>query len=337
MSHTVSEEFIGPCFIIICFVLVLYGVFCAQIYFYWTTYEDHCIVRWLVGVLVVLETAHVAFCIHALYDYLILDYNNSEALAKIVWSVGVSIHIIRGTPFTLLSIRTIVTHTAFSVPYQWSGSRLVYLSDLASIVTGFLSVLWIARMGVAFRYDSYLFQYSEWDAIDADKSYWIVLNTAFALNVIMDLATTFVLTLHLYLSRSWAIKRSTRNIVGTLINLVIGAGALNLIASIALFITSNLSKESITYGGIMELEAKLYANSMLAMLNARRGIVDRAATNGNYTLDLSRIQSHFSNGHLPIIRVQKEIAVTVDPWYEDAPGEKPGTPSSNSTPVSETV
>ncbi|KAI0089006.1 hypothetical protein BDY19DRAFT_162006 [Irpex rosettiformis] len=339
MAHPLAGDFIGPCFIIICFVLMLYGVFCAQVYFYWTTYKDHPVTKSLVVILIVLETVHVAFCIHAVYDYLVIDHADPSAFTKVIWSVGASI---------LTEVK--YYHSSHSNCSYYCSQYLIsgmvqgwYIYRIwrlypNGIVAAFLSVLWVARMGVAFRYDSYLFQYSEWKAIESDKHYWIVLNAAFAMNVIVDLAITFVLSIHLYLKRSWAIKQSTKNIVATLINLAVGAGVLNLIASISLFATSNLSKNSITYGGIMELEAKLYANSILVMLNARRGIAEKAAANTDYTLDLSRILTHPCPAYmLSVAEVRKEdIVVAEDLWGEGTPEEKQ-TVHSSSTTVAQAV
>lgn len=33
----------------------------------------------------VLETVHVGFCIHVLYWYFVLNFNNEDSLNKIVW------------------------------------------------------------------------------------------------------------------------------------------------------------------------------------------------------------------------------------------------------------
>ncbi|KAI0826472.1 hypothetical protein BC629DRAFT_83352 [Irpex lacteus] len=85
------ETFMGPAFIIICFSLILYGLSLAQIYFYLTTYRDHIAVKLLVVFVCILESLHVAFCIHMLYNYLIVDFANPVNVLNIIWSTGASI------------------------------------------------------------------------------------------------------------------------------------------------------------------------------------------------------------------------------------------------------
>ena len=77
-------------------------MFCAQIYYYYTTYHDRlalrlavlllwwvllqdahfCVLRYSISIL---ETVHVAASIHMLYMYLVVDYTNPSSLTNILW------------------------------------------------------------------------------------------------------------------------------------------------------------------------------------------------------------------------------------------------------------
>ncbi|KAI0342478.1 hypothetical protein BDW22DRAFT_1357833 [Trametopsis cervina] len=289
MVVNIVEEFVGPCFLLICFVLILYGVFCAQVYFYYDTYrEDHIIVRCVVLLLTLLETAHVALCMHAVYTYLIIDVVDPFALLEITWSIGTSI--------VLEFVISGLVH-AYYIYRIWRLRSNI-------IVTCFLCSALIARLVVVARSDAYLYQYSAWTSVIADNHYWITVNVSFALNIVVDLSITTVLAVYLYKDRSLARKRSTRNMMTKILHFAFTAGALNLIASVALFIEANRAKHTLNFGGILELQAKLYANAMLAMLNARRRI--REASADNYTVELSRLPSvSQSNPSQPVELGQK--------------------------------
>ena len=115
-----AETFLGPCFAILCIAFMwalnfacaipylpyrsLYGLFYAQIYYYYTTYHDRlalrlavlllwwvllqdahfCVLRYSISIL---ETVHVAASIHMLYMYLVVDYANPSSLTNILWWV----------------------------------------------------------------------------------------------------------------------------------------------------------------------------------------------------------------------------------------------------------
>lgn len=83
----------------------LYGVFFAQAYYYWTTYEEDPIhvklfvaLLWLISSLYhwqytskatshrLLESCHTGFCVHIIYFYFIAEFGNPiRGLETLVW------------------------------------------------------------------------------------------------------------------------------------------------------------------------------------------------------------------------------------------------------------
>ncbi|KAI0687614.1 hypothetical protein BC835DRAFT_402409 [Cytidiella melzeri] len=295
------EEAIGACFVIICVVFMLYGVFCAQVFFYWTSYKDHLVVRCIVGLLTILGSAHVALCIAMLYRYLIIDYANSDALLTILWSVGASIL------------------TEFLISGLVQGW---YIYRIWRLTTSVLAILWTTRMGLALTYAANLTRSTTWLSSAEVFNARIILNCAFGMNVVVDLSITSILTFYLYHNHSLASRRSTKTLVSRLIGFSVGVGALNLIASITLIIFINTVAD-LTFVGLMNMEAKLYANSMLAMLNSRQRIAQQAVSSGNYTIELSQMQSRAATRHTAVIHVRQETVVSGDLWPSDSGSERP--------------
>ncbi|KAI0089009.1 hypothetical protein BDY19DRAFT_162624 [Irpex rosettiformis] len=90
MDFPYIESFMGPCFVVIWLSFILYGVFLAQVYFYLITYNDSFPIKLFVILLWGLETLHVAFCIHVMYTYLLINFATPERIVRVIWSVGVS-------------------------------------------------------------------------------------------------------------------------------------------------------------------------------------------------------------------------------------------------------
>ncbi|KAI0826404.1 hypothetical protein BC629DRAFT_1587204 [Irpex lacteus] len=224
------ETFIGPCFAIIWVSFILYGLVIAQVYFYFTTYEDGLGTKLLVILLCALETLHVAFCGHVVYTYTIVYFAKPEKVNNVIWSVGAAV-------YCELVISLVVQ--AFYIYRLWRLSRNVPI--LAYLIVG--------------------------------------LCARFVIGAIVDSSITIILTAYLSrLSRTLARKRSTKRILRKLIYYALCAGALTMFTSITTLILFDLYKSEIHYAGTLMLLAKVYANSMLAMLNIRQGIAQEQSS-----------------------------------------------------------
>ncbi|KAI0826457.1 hypothetical protein BC629DRAFT_82069 [Irpex lacteus] len=88
MEGFTIESFLGSFFILIFFVFILYGIFCAQVYHYYATYRDPLALKLVVLLLCVLESLHAAACMHMLYSYLVLFVTEPAKELTIIWSVA---------------------------------------------------------------------------------------------------------------------------------------------------------------------------------------------------------------------------------------------------------
>ncbi|KAI0341048.1 hypothetical protein BDW22DRAFT_318205 [Trametopsis cervina] len=66
--------------------------------------------------------------------------------------------------------------------------------------------------------------------------------------------------------------RRTKNMLKKLIHYSVTTGALTALTSLIVLICYNALPKNILFGGLLEVLSKLYANSSLAMLNARRRV-----------------------------------------------------------------
>ncbi|KAI0091758.1 hypothetical protein BDY19DRAFT_991436 [Irpex rosettiformis] len=315
------SAFIGPLLVEICFALILYGVFCAQVYYWWSAYKDPLHVRIIIWSLLVLETVHVGFCIHVLYWYFILNFSNENGLNEIAWSFGVTVYL-------EASVLISATVQSFYMLRIWRLRKQI-------LVVGFMAALLIARVGLAFRTTSFAYEFSTWAGLLEASYTHAPINAGWALNVAVDAGITFVLATYLYQDRSAATKRGTKTLINKLAHYAISTGALTLMASTAIFITFNARSHSLVFGGLLEVLTKckyavillfcyscysipkVYANSMLAMLNARRSVMEKASSTNNMTVELSDLAqgvSSYNNARSAVIQVTKETTTMTDAW-----------------------
>ncbi|KAI0818857.1 hypothetical protein BC629DRAFT_1588182 [Irpex lacteus] len=280
MADVLVGQFVGASFALFYIIFILYGVFCAQVYYYWTSYRDRLLLKGAICSITVLETVHVALCIEVLYSYFVVNYGSPENLQRIDWSIGTSLS---------LEFITKGIVQAYYINRIW---RLRHNVTICSL----LAALLIAHSGVAFRSAACLFQFPTWFIMQAKSHFWLYSNVTFALNLVFDICITSVLTFYLHQDRSSALKEDMRDMVSRIMRYALGGSVLTLPISIALFVTANTTRLSLTFGAIVEASALVYANAMLAMLNARRRIAQGLTAIGNDALEE---RSQVRNQHGP--------------------------------------
>ncbi|OJT15445.1 hypothetical protein TRAPUB_7990 [Trametes pubescens] len=85
---------LGVTFLGVCVSSMLYGVTCLQTFTYYRSLKaktDGWLLRSLVAALLAFDSAHQAVVIHAVYNYLILDFANPSKVVTLVWSVPTEI------------------------------------------------------------------------------------------------------------------------------------------------------------------------------------------------------------------------------------------------------
>ncbi|KAI0763311.1 hypothetical protein BD413DRAFT_583680 [Trametes elegans] len=235
----------------------LYGIFVHQAYRYVRTYRMDCtLIKGFVGTMMVLETFHVILCMHVCYFYLATNYLNSDRLLRGVWSINL-------LPAT--------TGSAIFVSQAFFARRVYLISPRYRLLVAAAIVLSFVELGFAiaatvesFRMPSFI---QFWGVT------WTV-SAAFGAAVASDVLLTGVLIYVLHSSRT-AFGR-TDSIIDGLITYSTNTGLLISVFNVLSLIFALILPDNLIYAGIMIVATNLYANSLLAVLNTRQVLAERA-------------------------------------------------------------
>ncbi|KAI0793076.1 hypothetical protein BC629DRAFT_345771 [Irpex lacteus] len=250
------ELAVGPLLVLICVACILFGVFSAQVYFYWSNYEkDSAKLKSFVSFIWILEALHTGFCIHVLYFYFVTHFGDPvHGAGTIVWSCGVTV---------VLEVVIVSLTEGFYVRRIWHLSGKKYW-----VVAGPILLL-IVRAIFSLYTVNFLYKFGTWENYRAHSSAQASLWTAFSLGLVADFSITSLLIWFLRTKRT---KFAATNMkLAKLMHYTINTGAVTLVVSAAIIGTISI-QNSLLFGGLIEVVSKLYANSMLAMLNARKQI-----------------------------------------------------------------
>ncbi|KAJ3545649.1 hypothetical protein NM688_g5604 [Phlebia brevispora] len=236
------------------FACILFGVFTGQVYFYWTSYQnDPIYIKTLVILVWIAEILHTAFCMHMMYAYFIEGYGVLEELLHIIWSAGATVY---------LMVLIVASAQGFYIFRIWTLSNHSYL------VAGIPAVILFCRIAFGFATGSLLYTYDTWVAYRSERAVVITLNTGLSLAALVDVITTSLLVYYLFKNKG-AFAR-TNQVIVWLVHYTVDTGAITMIMSLAIVFTYNFVDGSLLFAGLVEVVSKLYANTMLAMLNARQ-------------------------------------------------------------------
>ncbi|EIW52153.1 uncharacterized protein TRAVEDRAFT_53581 [Trametes versicolor FP-101664 SS1] len=239
--------------------MMLYGVTVHQTYRYYRLYpNDRTLLKFFVFLIFVLEAFHSLLWIIAgsEYHYLIAEPFNSGSLAKGHWSVRLAVI---GTAFTVCTTQCFYASRIYFIGPKYK--RLVIPALVLLVVSkGFA----IAAGVSAFRFTPSI--------ADFQSISWLV-SVSYGLAGVTDV--TLASTLVAVFRRSRTGSKRTDSVLDTLIIYSINTGVLTSVFSILAFIFALILPGNLIYAGLSIVGTKLYANSVLAVLNSRREINNR--------------------------------------------------------------
>ncbi|KAI0826387.1 hypothetical protein BC629DRAFT_1455871, partial [Irpex lacteus] len=109
-----------------------------------------------------------------------------------------------------------------------------------------------------------------------------------SLSVALDLSITILLQIYLRQFHSRVQVRSTRNVVYWLTYYALSTGVLTAIMATMDLVLFEVSDSPVLWGGLVVVLSKVYANSMLAMLNKRQYFQFGVVTSTQDLVELSR-------------------------------------------------
>ncbi|KAF9450684.1 hypothetical protein P691DRAFT_757922 [Macrolepiota fuliginosa MF-IS2] len=266
---------------------IFYGVSILQAYFYYTHQTDPWSIKLLVGLVMFFETIHQVLIIHTVYAYLILHYGRPEMLNRLVWSLLVEV-LFNG--FTALMVQSFLT------------MRVWRLSNRRPWVTGIAALLVAGEFGCVVVFTTLALRLETYTELAHLKSLSIAVNALAAAGDLL-IATTLCIILHQ--SRTGFQRSDT--MIKKLIVYSVNTGLLTRLISsqdpvvspnvpvdslcaVASLVSIVLAGQTFFYIMFFFCIGRLYSNSLLATLNARKNI--RAAadrihnTSDNMSLSL---------------------------------------------------
>ncbi|KDR70341.1 hypothetical protein GALMADRAFT_144651 [Galerina marginata CBS 339.88] len=229
---------------------MLFGVTGIQTWYYFQNYSDHIFVQSVVLIILVAESLHIVFCIHATYHYTILNFSNLEELGVVVWSITATL---------------LVTSTIVLVVQLFYARRIYVVSHKNVGLTALIGTLAVGKfavgLGLSIRADEQPF-FPDFVQLQAP---WIY--TASVLPALNDALIAASFSYYLHTSRSGL--RSTDTLINKLIVFAINNGALTSVFDIivVIFVTPT---PPLAFDTFVKVVGNLYSNSMLATLNSRR-------------------------------------------------------------------
>ncbi|KAI0720074.1 hypothetical protein C8T65DRAFT_24565 [Cerioporus squamosus] len=268
-----------------------------------------------VAVIFFLDMLHSSMIAAASYMYFVSHFGEMDVTDQVFWTVGVSI--------ALTAIMTVCVHLFFSI-------RLFKLSKGNYFLTVPIAVLAVARVVAAFVTAVELIRLGSFHVF-GDRFRWV-----FTLGLVLSSVVDFLITVGLcyYLRRHRGGTGRFDHILNTVTLYTIENGLLTSVTTLISLIFWLVKSDELIYLGLHFAISKLYANSYLASMNARKTLMAQSG------------QSQSTSGHrLPVIfpsqrglrdsnadqlnlGVGTRVHITVDKTTDYMPDENQDTVSS---------
>ncbi|KAH9847849.1 hypothetical protein C2E23DRAFT_846782 [Lenzites betulinus] len=246
----------GAYLICTCIGCMLFGLTTHQTYRYYRLYPtDGFGLKTLVGILLGLDVLHTITAIHVCYYYLVTNYDNPLSQGTGVWSIRLGI---------------IETGLVILVAHCFYARRLFLLGNGHIFPVSIIGLLLLAEVGfsTAATAESFV-QVSFEKFFKFQWLIWVILAVA----LLVDLVATSILTYYLRRSRT-GFKR-TDSMVDVLMVYAINTGLSTSVLTFAALICSIAASHTLIWAAITVPATKMYANSLLAVLNSRRSLIDK--------------------------------------------------------------
>ncbi|KAI0073483.1 hypothetical protein K474DRAFT_1710664 [Panus rudis PR-1116 ss-1] len=234
---------------------IFYGITATQTYIYHTAnHNDRFFTQAIVAAVWVLETVHTILLLRSVYFYAITTSGNYLKVLEIDWSVAYVV---------FSEIHIIVLVEGYNIQRIWTLSR-----GCAPIV-GVLSS--DAAYIVEFHCETRTW---DWLTYNENPLYTLLINISAGTAAGFDGMVAGTMVYYLLRSRT-GVKR-TNGIIRWLMAYFVQSGVIMVFVSVAIAIFHAYLPLSLGYTGLTTVKCKLYANSFLGTLNARRFMRDRA-------------------------------------------------------------
>ncbi|KAH9924326.1 uncharacterized protein BXZ73DRAFT_103617 [Epithele typhae] len=235
---------------------VLYGFTVLQALYYFGKFPQDS--RWLkaaVGITTGMDGVTVILDTHMVYYYLILNYNNPPALETEVLSA---------------QIELLLTYTVVLVVQLFFITRMWHLRPHWWWIPAILGVLAVASWVMIIAIFARVVHDTKWT--DTDRpSVTRPLAVNWVLGMIVDVAITVVLCWYLW-SDKQMVRHKTNVMLNRIIVFLVNRAAIAAIVQVLTLVTKVGLPNTLIWIAFHNILSKVYANSMLATLNARMSL-----------------------------------------------------------------
>ncbi|KAG6375259.1 hypothetical protein JVT61DRAFT_3476 [Boletus reticuloceps] len=274
----------------------LYGVTIIQTWYYYNRYpSDPWYIKLLVAGVLVSDSCHQALITHTVYTYLVTDFETPAALANIVWSLVVEVFF---NGFTALFVQSFL------------AMRVYRLSSKSRLATGSVMVLVIGEFILVTVYAIQALQFHTFIQLSSLKALSMSVNAVAAAGDV--LIAIFLCTL---LQKSRTGFRRSDNMINKLIVFSINTGLLTSICAVASLISITAWPNTFIYIAFYFCLGRLYCNSLLATLNARKGLRSESRSD-EMSLSLQGVQQKTNQIGTTSKRTPNNISIKIDTTHE---------------------
>lgn len=290
----VIDSTFGAYFIGVVISAVLYGVTCVQVWFYYVSYpSDPWHIKTLVFGVFASDTVHQALITHSAYVYLVSDIGSATGLEDIVWSLIVEVL------FNAITSLLVQSFLAMRV-YRLSNKSIPITAVVMVVVIAefVLSVIYVAKALVFQTFAELLTLKDLSSAINA---------TTAASDVLIAGCLVFLL------QKSRTGFRRSDSMINKLMLFSLNTGLLTGIFAVASLISISAWPNAFIYIAFYFCLGRLYCNSLLATLNARR-IIRAASTDDDMSLSLQGVnKTNVATSQRPM---PNNISIKIDTTHE---------------------
>ncbi|KAI0767391.1 hypothetical protein C8Q74DRAFT_1280112 [Fomes fomentarius] len=253
LHNTLGALYLGTIFSII-----LYGCTLNQTYRYFRLYpKDFALLKGLVIILCISDTIHTISTAAACYFRMITLFLLPQNLTIGHWSTRLITPL---TIITILACQSFYVHRVWMIGPRYRSIRIIVFIAIFCMVVFFGFGCAITVEG--FKRDLEQFKHVTW-----------MVSIFYGVAVLVDILLTTTLIAVLLKSRTGF--RRTDSAIEVLILYSINTGLLTSIVGLVCFVFAIIIPGNLVYIGVSIIGTKLYANSVLAVLNSRRALSNR--------------------------------------------------------------
>ncbi|EJF67269.1 hypothetical protein DICSQDRAFT_158751 [Dichomitus squalens LYAD-421 SS1] len=283
----------GPLLIGVIICAVFYGVSVSQVFYYFTRYpHDPLYLKLLVFAVWVTDTVHQGLISHTVYWYFVTTYGDPTALGRLAPTIIIEVYF---NAFTALFVQSFFAMRI----YRLSGKKMWLVVPVVMLIG--------TEFGIIMAYSIKALAFKTFIDLTKLKDLSVSINAFAAAG---DVCIAAILCTILQTSKTGFSK--SNHIINRLMVFSVNTGLLTSICACISLITILALPNTFVYICFFFLMGRLYSNSLMATLNARKGIREASSKTHDNSLSLQNI--HPTGHGIPtnFSKTDTSIAIRID-------------------------